>query len=277
MKKRKSFLKKLLLTVWIALMLAEAARLLGIAELSAFSLGAGVWAEDASETEALLLKLAENSPDIAIIYENKEAYPQALLTALANNPEMVEFVKGYLTTEHIATGGFSEEELTAEFPLLLQWDKRWGYVDYGSNNIGVAGCGPTCLSMVILALTGNENATPDELAEYSEENGHYVKGAGTAWSLMTEGAEAYGLRAEEISLDEKSMQDCLDNGNPIICVVRKGDFTTSGHFIVIYGYDENGFLVNDPNSISRSERQWEFETLKGQIKNLWAYEYPALP
>ncbi|MGN0432642.1 MAG: C39 family peptidase [Lachnospiraceae bacterium] len=272
MKKRKSFLKKLLLTVWIALMLAEAARLLGIAELSAFSLGAGVWAEDASETEALLLKLAENSPDIAIIYENKEAYPQALLTALANNPEMVEFVKGYLTTEHIVTGGFSEEELTAEFPLLLQWDKRWGYVDYGSNNIGVAGCGPTCLSMVILALTGNENATPDELAEYSEENGHYVKGAGTAWSLMTEGAEAYGLRAEEISLDEKSMQDCLDNGNPIICVVRKGDFTTSGHFIVIYGYDENGFLVNDPNSISRSERQWEFETLKGQIKNLWAYE-----
>lgn len=277
MKKRKSFLKKLLLTVWIALMLAEAARLLGIAELSAFSLGAGVWAEDASETEALLLKLAENSPDIAIIYENKEAYPQELLTALANNPEMVEFVKGYLTTEHIVTGGFSEEELTAEFPLLLQWDKRWGYVDYGSNNIGVAGCGPTCLSMVILALTGNENATPDELAEYSEENGHYVKGAGTAWSLMTEGAEAYGLRAEEISLDEKNMQDCLDNGNPIICVVRKGDFTTSGHFIVIYGYDENGFLVNDPNSISRSERQWEFETLKGQIKNLWAYEYPALP
>ena len=272
MKKRKSFLKKLLLIVWIALMLAEAARLLGITELSAFSIGVGVRAEDASETEALLLKLAENSPDIATIYENKEAYPQALLTALANNPEMVEFVKGYLTTEHTVTGGFSEEELTEEFPLLLQWDKRWGYVDYGSNNIGVAGCGPTCLSMVILALTGNENATPDKLAEYSEENGHYVKGAGTAWSLMTEGAEAYGLRAEEISLDEKNMQDCLDNGNPIICAMRKGDFTISGHFIVIYGYDEKGFLVNDPNSTSRSGRQWEFETLRGQIKNLWAYE-----
>ena len=272
MKKRKSFLKKLLLIVWIALMLAEAARLLGITELSAFSIGVGVRAEDASETEALLLKLAENSPDIATIYENKEAYSQALLTALANNPEMVEFVKGYLTTEHIVTGGFSEEELTEEFPWLLQWDKRWGYVDYGSNNIGVAGCGPTCLSMVILALTGNENATPDKLAEYSEENGHYVKGAGTAWSLMTEGAEAYGLRAEEISLDEKNMQDCLGNGNPIICAMRKGDFTTSGHFIVIYGYDDNGFLVNDPNSTSRSGRQWEFETLRGQIKNLWAYE-----
>lgn len=272
MKKKKSFLKRLLLIGWIVLMIVEAARLLGgTKEEDAVSMGAGAWTQDASEAEAFLEKLAETNSYVAAIYENKDSYPQALLTALANNTEMIEFVKGYLTAEPVATGGFSEEELAVEFPLLLQWDKRWGYVEYGSNNIGVAGCGPTCLSMVILALTGNENATPDKIAAYSEENGYYVKGAGTAWSFMTEGAEAYGLRAEEISLDEEVMQDCLDNGNPIICAMRKGDFTTAGHFIVIYGYDENGFMVNDPNSISRSGMQWDFVTLKGQIKNLWSY------
>lgn len=271
MKKKKSFLKKVLLTVWIVLMIAEAARLLGIQKLPATATGVGAWTQEFSEAQVFLEDLAETNPDIAAIYANKEEYPKALLIALANNLEMLEFVKGYLTTEHIAAGGFSAEELREEYPLLLQWDKRWGYVQYGSNNIGVAGCGPTCLSMVILALTGNEEATPDKVAAYSEENGYYVKDAGTAWSLMTEGAEAYGLWAEEIGLDEKIMQDCLDNGNPIICAMRKGDFTTSGHFIVIYGYDENGFWVNDPNSVSRSEIQWDFDTLRRQIKNLWSY------
>ena len=53
--------------------------------------------------------------------------------------------------------------------------------------------------------------------------------------------------------------------------MRPGDFTTEGHFIVIYGYDEEGFLVHDPNSRLRSEEEWTFQTLYPQIKNLWAY------
>ncbi len=48
-----------------------------------------------------------------------------------------------------------------------------------------------------------------------------------------------------------------------------GDFTTKGHFILLRGYDENGFFVNDPNRKSNSEKQWDFETLSSQIKNLW--------
>lgn len=268
MKKKKPLWKRILITTWIILLLAEVAQLLVPKELPTF-LG-GVTQSDAG-TELMLQNLAATDADIAVIYENREAYPVDLLTALENNPEIKEFVMGYLQAEPVVTGGFSEEELAADFPLLLQWDKRWGYVPYGKNNIGVAGCGPTCLSMVVLALTGDEEATPDVMAEYSLENGHYVKGEGTAWSLMTEGARDFGLLASEVSLDEEAMQGCLDNGNLIICAMRKGDFTTSGHFIVIYGYNEEGFLVNDPNSISRSEMHWDFATLKGQIKNMWAY------
>lgn len=52
--------------------------------------------------------------------------------------------------------------------------------------------------------------------------------------------------------------------------MRQGDFTTTGHYILLRGYDENGFFVNDPNRRQNSEKQWSYETLKGQIKNLWA-------
>lgn len=268
MKKKKTLWRKILITAWIVLLLAEVVQLLGLKELPTFS--GGVTQSDAG-TELMLQNMAATDTDIEAIYENKEAYPIALLTALANNPEMKEFVEGYPQAEPIATGGFTEEELEADFPLLLQWDKRWGYVPYGKNNIGIAGCGPTCLSMVVLALTGNEEATPDVIAEYSLANGHYVDGEGSAWSLMTEGAGVFGLQAGEVPLDKEAMEACLDNGSPIICSLRKGDFTTSGHFIVIYGYDEEGFWVNDPNSVLRSEMRWDFETLKGQIKNMWAY------
>lgn len=51
----------------------------------------------------------------------------------------------------------------------------------------------------------------------------------------------------------------------------EGDFTLEGHFIVIYGYDENGFLVNDPNCVSRSRKSWSFGELEGQVKNIWSF------
>lgn len=224
------------------------------------------------EVEEKLAELSPEDADIAQIYANRDAYPEALLKALANNPEMTEFVKGYLTSDGSVTGGITDEEKEQEFPLFLQWDARWGYAPYGESNIGISGCGPTCLSMVIFALTNDESATPDKLADYSMQNGYYVSGTGTAWTLMTEAPAAYGIAATELGLDEEKMEQYLDEGCPIICAMRPGDFTATGHFIVIYGYDENGFMVNDPNSRERSSRHWTFDTLRYQIKNLWAYE-----
>ena len=40
------------------------------------------------------------------------------------------------------------------------------------------------------------------------------------------------------------IQTSIDAGNPVII---HGYFTASGHIIVIRGYDDNGFIVNDPN------------------------------
>lgn len=223
------------------------------------------------ETENHLAELALTNPDIAEIYSRREAYPEDLLTALANNPELTGFVKGYLTAGQTATGGITSEETAQDFPLFMQWDARWGYVPYGGLNIGVSGCGPTCLSMAIFALTKDETATPDALAAYGMENGYYTKGVGTSWSFMTDAPTAYGVCAMELGLDEEIMKYYLDRGCPIICAMRPGDFTISGHFIMLYGYDQDGFMINDPNSRERSGRRWDFETLRYQIKNLWVY------
>lgn len=112
--------------------------------------------------------------------------------------------------------------------------------------------------------------TPREMAAFADDNGYYEEDAGTKWSFWTEGAGKLGLVGEELPLDENRMKQTLDDRKIIICSMGPGDFTTEGHFILIRGYDGNGFYVNDPNRRSNSEKQWEFDALRSQIRNLWA-------
>lgn len=47
-----------------------------------------------------------------------------------------------------------------EIPYLLQYDSRWCFHGYGSSFMGFTACGPTCLSMALIGLTGNTDYTP---------------------------------------------------------------------------------------------------------------------
>lgn len=220
-----------------------------------------------------LKQYAALHPNAAKIYDNLELYPETLIAAYLNNPEMEDFVINYPKADPSQTGALTSEEAEQNFPLLLQWDSRWGYAPYGESIIGLSGCGPACLSMVLVTLTGDTSRTPDYVAEFSDKNGYYVSGSGTSWSLMTKGATQLGLSVRELPLDEFVMKNALDAGEAIICSMGEGDFTTQGHFILVYGYNQQGFLVNDPNCIARSSRTWTYDQLQGQIKNLWAYQY----
>lgn len=226
-----------------------------------------------TEAEVLqrLGEMGRTSSLIEGIYQNHSQYPKELLAALANNPEMADFVSGYPDRNGM-TGGITASEKEQEFPLFLQWDRRWGYESYGDSCIGLAGCGPTCLSMVLFYLTGDETHTPDKIAAYSMENGYYVEGTGTSWGLMEDIAKLYGIKVSSISSTANNMRAVLDNGGIIICAMGKGDFTTSGHYIVIYGYDNEGFMVNDPNCVARSGRRWTFSEIEYQIKSIWVYD-----
>ena len=189
---------------------------------------------------------------------------------LENNQEAAEFVAGYRERDtYIGQSiDLTEDFETGTVPLLMQWDKRWGYDVYGDSIIGLSGCGPTCLTMAYLYFTEDTTENPRTMAEFADENGFYTVG-GTSWSLWTEGAELLGLSGQELPLDEKRMKSALDNDGLIVCSMRPGDFTTTGHFILIRGYDEEGFFVNDPNRMAHSQRQWSYKDLSRQIKNLW--------
>ena len=224
------------------------------------------------ETLQKLQDLVSQDSRVQEVIDNWQIYPEDILKMLSRNLDMLDFVLEYPENVGQVFAETIGEIEVGEIPLLLQYDQRWGYGDYGNSTVVLSGCGPACLSMVIAGLTGDNTITPYVVAQYASEQGYYVPGAGTAWTLMSEGAKHFGVVGEELPLTQSIMEGALSEGRPIICCMRPGDFTTTGHFIVITGMKDGKFTVNDPNSRSRSNMLWDYETLQRQISNLWAFE-----
>ena len=202
---------------------------------------------------------------------NSTQYPKQLKDLALKNEEALEFVYDY-PAEHVKehTIDLTEEASMDSVPLFVQWDKRWGYEKYSGNFFAASGCGPTTLSMVVVYLTHDREASPIAVAKYSKEAGYSVDGSGSSWTLISEGCRHYGVKAKTVALDESRMKAELDEGHPIVVNVGPGDFTDTGHFMVTTGYDDEGFSINDPNSIEKSGKRWLFKNISSQIRAVWS-------
>ena len=174
--------------------------------------------------------------------------------------------------KNAAAKSIGDDFVTGEIPALIQWDERWGYAPYGSETIiAVSGCGPTALSMVISGLLQDASITPAVVADYASSNGYLDENLDTKWELMTNGVEHFGLSGSILGLDENAMINVLSVGCPIICSMGPGIFTTTGHFIVLTGYQDGAFTVHDPASKVRTSQTYTFQEISGQIKNMWYF------
>ena len=219
-----------------------------------------------------------SSGTVAVNTLRLRGYPASLLEMLEKYPETKEFVKSYSKyKDKEQTIDVSQEVTKGTVPYFCQWDTRWGYGTYGFDFIAVTACGPTCLSMVYSGLTGDTSYDPLHMAGMAEARDYYVEGAGTSWKLMDEGAEALGLDLIPVSMEAQDILRVLGQGYPMICSMKPGDFTYTGHFIVLKGLDADGnVLVNDPNSPKNSQRSWNVNDLVNQMKGAWAYGYQGV-
>lgn len=233
---------------------------------------------DSDQYKDQLGELYKKNPETKEIILNREKYSDDLLTWLFDHQEALQWVIDY--PEQSAR---SEEELSAQglqavdlkdyriqnhIPVYFQWSEVWGYASYGSENIGMGGCGPTSLSMVATGLTGNTSFTPKYVADMSVNMGYYVDEVGTDWTLMTAGASELGINSAQLTnWSEDTLKSELSAGHPIICSMGPGDFTNQGHFIVLSGLTEEGkVLINDPNS-----KKWDLNTIINQMNAAWSF------
>lgn len=156
-------------------------------------------------------------------------------------------------------------------PALYQTDAQWADTRYANDTLRESGCGPTCMAMVYVNLTGRKEMDPAKMCAYSE-NGGYVDAGATSWRFMSDGAKGLGLRSKELSADRNVIKNEVAAGHPVIAIMGPGDFTTTGHFIVICGIDEQGkAIIRDPNSEANTNKAWSLDTIISQARNFWAY------
>lgn len=199
-------------------------------------------------------------------------YPEKVIQLLDKNPETVQFVEDYAgKKDTIAADTIGESYIEGQIPQLLQWDERWGYSSYGTSNIAVSGCGPTCMAMVISGLTKDPSITPAKVAAYGTEHEYVDENNDTYWAFMKEAPSNWNVSCYDGRLTEEEIKNELQAGHPVICSVGPGDFTQNGHFIVLTSYNNGVVTVNDPFSQKNSDKVWNYADIADQIKAMWVY------
>lgn len=162
-------------------------------------------------------------------------------------------------------------------PKLYQNDSQWAAAPYASSTLGACGQAPLCMTMVHVALTGSHDVLPPDVAEIIETS-ELVSDAAAESSLVPATAEALGLEANEVALNESSIRRQIIEGNPIVCAMGPGDFTEKQSFVVLADIGMDSKLeVHDPTSDQRSGGGWSFEDVISQAEAMWAISVPAAP
>ena len=229
----------------------------------------------ATREEALTMiqGFADTDTEYKDIYDNAAVFSDDLLRYVAVNPEMKRFVIDYIAKISIVfEGNYTLTVPSDGVPLYLQFDEQWGYADYGESVIAIRGAGPTCLSMAYTYLKQDGTQNPIKIGDMAMNYGYLTEEGATADVLFTEGAANLGLKSTETTVDKDAMTGALKEGKVIICAVNSGDFTKTSSYIVIKGYKDGLFLINDPMSEARSKVGWDFPRLSTQIAKMWVLE-----
>lgn len=124
-----------------------------------------------------------------------------------------------------------------------QIDSRWKnklYTSTGnsSQTMGSSACGPTCSAMVVSSIKGT--ILPTTMADLYVQYGFRSANNGTYWSAFRWTADVFDIGYKEVQR-LNDVCDLLEENYMIISACGNGLFTTGGHFILIYGYeDTNG-------------------------------------
>lgn len=175
---------------------------------------------------------------------------------------------GYQESQGQQYAGIAFQDGKREVVYYNQMDTRWADKPYGPHDtIGVSGCGPTSMSIVISTLT-DKTIDPVAMSKWAYDNGYLAEGTGSYHSLIPDAAKHFGLKVEGATTKEKQkIIDSLAAGKLVVAIMGKGHFTSSGHFIVLRGAMEDGqILVADPASKKRSNQSWDFNIILNEAR-----------
>lgn len=133
-------------------------------------------------------------------------------------------------------------------------------------SVNTSGCGAASSSMVIRYLTGKEGYDPHTLFEWAYNNGQYY-GYGLAESTLSNFLSLAGITSSWIKPSVPLITQALKEGYPVIALALEGYFTSEGHYIVLSGITDDGYVyINDPNNSTISRYTFRLDEVCAQSK-----------
>ena len=199
-------------------------------------------------TEDDIKEISEGIETIVDIVDNQSSteIPEAYIEDEQKLEEQEVESESFQLQGEIAYNGSSEitKVEVGEYAGLTyysQIDSRWKnklYTSTGNKTqtMGSSACGPTCGAMVVSSIKGT--ILPTEMADLYAKYGFRSANNGTYWSAFRWTADVFDIGYKEIyKLNE--VCDLLEQNYMVVSACGNGLFTTGGHFILIYGYQDN--------------------------------------
>lgn len=170
----------------------------------------------------------------------------------------------------------------------LQTDPRWGSLDYSAKGekttIRASGCGPTAMAMV-LATWADKLVTPATECAWALAHGYKAPHQGTYYGYFVPAGKRYGLKVRQInavniygnskSTHHETARKAIEAGHLVIACMGKGNWTSSGHYVLVWDIQGDTIYINDPASTLARRTRGSYALFKTQVKYYWIIEKPV--
>ena len=169
----------------------------------------------------------------------------------------------------------------------LQTDPRWKAVSYSAKGetttIGASGCGPTAMAMV-LATWADPSVTPKTECAWALAHGYKAPRQGTYYGYFVPAAARYGLTCLRLNTASlygngaspvhESARRAVTAGDLVIACMGRGNWTRSGHYVLVWGFEGDRVLINDPASTRADRVRGDWALFRSQVKYYWVIRRP---
>lgn len=164
--------------------------------------------------------------------------------------------------------------------LYMQNGKKYGSYNYSAKGehktIASSGCGVTCAAMAIQTLRPDKKVTPITTANWSMAHGYKALNQGTYYTYFVPQFKEYGLECERLNTNSiyhtinSPIHDIakarLKAGNMIIACMGKGNWTSAGHYILVYMLKDGYVYINDPASTASNRTKAKWSVFANDVK-----------
>lgn len=216
---------------------------------------------------------AETDERARFAIENRELYSDLWFNLLYNDEDFELAYNFPFMQNSYANMSFTEEELHSKSaPALYMDDIRWVYEDL---SIKSQGCVAVSITMANLAVKHNSEVDPVKVIDYATEMDYYGFG-GIDTDAICDILDHFGMSVEEHFFDkdkgekitEAELKAVLDSENSVVMASFQGD-TFGNHALILRGYDDNGFYLNDPADPDNTAKVWDFSAFENELDCYW--------